>query len=149
MEGDFDMKKPRFESKLFGFDRSTAFTSKYLKDSNGEKALFDDIQKPKQKLGFCLALATESNGSIFAGNKLRPGAKVSPKKFTAVFAKRVVHSAVPNPCQMCECTGHNTGIAYITCTTCDNLNTSTEEDYGDMKQLDFDWDDDYQTEKEN
>lgn len=148
MDDEIEMKKPRNEHKLFGFDRDLAYTNKYLKDSTGEKELRTEVLLPKQKLGTCLALAMISDGSVFTANKLKPGTKTSIKKFTAVFAKRVVKTAVPNPCQTCECTGHNTGIAYISCTKCEfpisASDYNLEEDY-DMRtkydDIDFSWGD--------
>lgn len=149
LDGSIETKKPRNEHKLFGFDRDMAYTNKYLKDGQGEKDLRAEVQLPKQQLGTCLALAMISDGSVFTANKLKPGTKTSVKKFTAVFAKRVVKTAVPSKCQTCECTGHNTGIAMFSCTKCEfpisASDYNLEEDY-EMKtkydDLDFSWGDD-------
>lgn len=143
MEGDIETKRARNEQRLFGFDKDFAFTNKYVKDPHGEKELRNEITLPKQKLGTCLALAMISDGSVFTANKLRPSARAQAKKFAAAFAKRVVKSAEPSECQSCECTGHNTGISYITCTKCDypiDPKDYADEDFA-MKndEIDFSW----------
>lgn len=40
------------------------------------------------------------------------------KKVSTIFAKRIAKSAFPNKCQICECTGHNTGVSYTICYPC-------------------------------
>lgn len=146
MEGDIITKKPRHEQRLFGFDKDHAFTSKYLKDPSGEKELRNEVTQPKQKLGSCLALAMISDGAVFSANKMKSPDKAQLKKFAAVFAKRVVKSAEPRECQTCECTGHNTGIAFITCTKCEPQfspdDYADEDDMGE-KNVDFTWNEDY------
>lgn len=128
MNGDFVTKKPRNEQKIFGFDHAFAYTNSYLKENVGNKDLRSEINLPKNTLGFCMVWAVETNGTIFTANKLKPNSRTPIKKFSAVFAKRVAQTAVPSPCQSCECTGENSGIAYITCTRCDFPNSFEEED---------------------
>ena len=130
MDQDFDLTKKRDERAIFGFDREHAYTKKYLKDLKGDVILRQSMRMPKDKLGLCTALAIESNGAVFAAKKLRPGEKSPYKKFALVFAKRVAKSAIPNRCQMCECSGHNNGIAYMSCTSC-----SSDYDLDDEKML--------------
>lgn len=128
MNGNFETKKPRNEHKIFGFDNSYAYTNGYLKEATGNKELRSEIILPKNSLGFCMVWAIETNGTIFTANKLRPNSKTSAKRFAAVFAKRVAKTALPSPCQTCECTGENTGVAYVTCTSCEFPNAFEEED---------------------
>lgn len=128
MNGNFETKKPRNENKIFGFDNGLAYTNNYLKDSIGSKELRAEIILPKNTLGFCMVWAVETNGTIFTANKLKQNSRTPIKKFSAVFAKRVAKSAIPSPCQTCECTGENNGIAYVTCTSCDYPNAFEEED---------------------
>lgn len=143
LDGDIGTKKPRHEQRIFGFDKDYAYTSKYLKDPIGDTEMRKEVEQPKKKLGTCLALAIISDGAIFSGNKMKNTDKAQVKKFATVFAKRVVKSAEPRECYTCECTGHNTGIAYIMCTKCESQNAS-EEDYADedefeTKDVDFMW----------
>jgi hypothetical protein len=58
-------------------------------------------------------------GTIFTARKLIPDKKNPIKKFSSVFAKRVATTAHPIECQTCECTGQDTGIAYMHCYQCD------------------------------
>lgn len=128
MNDDFETKKPRNKNKIFGFDNGHAYTHNYLKDSIGDKELRMEIILPKNTLGFCMVWALETNGTIFTANKLALNARTPIKKFAAVFAKRVAHSSIPSPCQMCECTGENNGIAYVTCSSCDFQSAFEEGD---------------------
>lgn len=128
MNGNIEAKKTRNENKIFGFDSSHAYTNSYLKDNSGNKELRAEIILPKSQLGFCMVWALETNGTIFNANKLKINSRTPIKKFAAVFAKRVANSAIPSPCQTCECTGENNGIAYMTCTRCDFPDEFEEED---------------------
>lgn len=142
MDGDIATKKPRHEQKIFGFDKDFAYTSKYLKDPTGDNKLRKEIEQPKEKLGTCLALAIISEGTVFAGNKMKHSDKGQVKKFASVFAKRVVKSAEPRECYTCECTGHNTGIAYVMCTKCESQSAPeeyTDDDEIGFKDVDFMW----------
>lgn len=105
-----------------------SYTNGYLKEDSGNKDLRSEIILPKNTLGFCMVWALETNGTIFNANKLKANSRTPIKKFAAVFAKRVASSAIPSPCQLCECTGENNGIAYMTCTRCDFPNEFEEED---------------------
>lgn len=136
MNGKFETKKPRNENKIFGFDKAHAFTNNYLKDGTGNIDLHAEIILPKNTLGYCMTWALETNGTIFTANKIKPSSRTPIKKFLAVMAKRIAKSAIPSSCQMCECTGENNGIAYVTCTRCDYSNGFEEED-----MTDFDTDD--------
>lgn len=132
MNGNFETKKPRNENKIFGFDNGHAYTNSYLKDATGSKELRAEIILPKNTLGFCISWALETNGTVFNANKLKQNSRTPIKKFSAVFAKRVAKSAIPSPCQSCECTGENNGIAYMTCSRCDFPNEFDEEDINTM-----------------
>lgn len=105
MNGNFETRKRRNEHKIFGFDNAYVYTNNYLKEPIGNKELRPEIILPKNTLGFCMVWAIETNGTIFTANKLHLNARTPIKKFTAVFAKRVAKTALPNKCQSCECTG--------------------------------------------
>jgi len=115
VDQDFDLEKKRIERGFFGFDRDFAFTKKYLE---GDKELRRHIRLPKSASGLCAALAIETKGSVFSANKLKPGQKNPTKKIASAIAMRVAKTAVPRSCQICECSGHNTGVAYMTCGRC-------------------------------
>lgn len=150
MHPEFDMDKKRMERIFFGLDRHFAYTKKYPKDPQGDAELRRHVKLPKDALGICMPLAIETNGTIFTANKLMAG-RPNTKKFCAVFAKRVALTAAPTTCQVCECTGHNTGTAYLTCTHC-NFPSASSLDYGfnedEMLRImqegtDFAWDEEY------
>lgn len=130
MDQDFSPSNKRIERNLFGYDRYTAYTQKFLKEQKPEPDLLKQIKAPKDHLGECMPLALQSNGSIFTARKLKPLNKAGiAKKFSLVFGKRVAKTAVPSDCQTCECSGHNTGAAYMTCTSCKTPNAAML-DYG-------------------
>lgn len=129
MDRDFSVDKKRIERKLFGIDRDYAYTKEYLQNLHGDDELRRLVRVPKSVLGVCVPLALESNGTIFLANKLRPGGRHPIKKVATVFAKRVAATAQPSRCQLCECSGHNSGTAYMACTHCHFPNPSSL-DYG-------------------
>uniref|UniRef100_A0A182M2K1 Vitellogenin domain-containing protein n=1 Tax=Anopheles culicifacies TaxID=139723 RepID=A0A182M2K1_9DIPT len=117
---DLSFQKSRVSRLFYGMDSQLAYTKKDVKQLKGDRELRRQIRLPKQTLGECIALALETDGSIFGGHKLRQDRSNTnnTKKFIKVFAKRIAVSAQPNNCQTCECTGHNTGVAYMQCTPC-------------------------------
>lgn len=136
MDQEFPADKKRYKQELFGIDRQHAFTKRFLKDPAADQQLRRQIQLPKKALGICGPLAIESNGTIFTAAKLmsangggRPGVSTLMRKFMAVFARRVAQSAVSTACQTCECSGHDTGTAYMICTHC-NFPSAALLDYG-------------------
>lgn len=124
MDHDFDLEKKRIERGFFGFDREFVYTKKYL---DGDKELRRHLHLPKNTMGMCAALAIETKGSVFSANKLKPGQKNPTKKIAGSFAARVAKTAVPRSCQTCECSGHNTGIAYMTCGRCVTFDMNNAE----------------------
>lgn len=160
MDQDFVVDKKRLKQVLFGVDKVHAFTKRFLKDPTADKQLRSNVPVPKAALGICAPLAIESNGTIFTAAKMqqkayasangRPGAAINQvRKFMTVFARRVAQSAVATDCQTCECSGHDTGTAYMTCSNC-NFPSASMFDYGfnedDMLErlqpgmMDFDFD---------
>lgn len=110
-------------------DKEKAYTKYDLKEFKGSEELRKQVQVPKKKLNYCSPLAMETNGSIFTGNKLRPDLKNPIRKFSAIFAKRIAKTAIPKSCQFCECTGHNSGVAYMMCTPCERESLYGSDDY--------------------
>ena len=119
MDQDFAFDKGRANKLFYGMDRDKAYTKKDLREFTGDTELRKQVRLPKSALGICTPLAIETNGTIFWAKKLRPEKRNPVKKFASVFARRVALSAEPVPCQICECTGHNTGVAYMICNPCD------------------------------
>lgn len=112
-----------------GMDKDKAYTKYDLKEFKGSTEFRKQVRLPKKKLNFCSPLAIETGGSVFTGNKLRPDMKNPIKKFSSIFAKRVAMTAIPNACQHCECTGHNSGVAYMLCTACERNSADGFDDY--------------------
>lgn len=118
------MYDPRYNNtQVFGFDRDLAYTKE---TPDGDKHLRQEIKLPKQSLGLCTALAMESSGTIFSKAKLRPDKR--NVRLASTFGKRIAKTAVPASCQECECTGHNSGVAYMSCTSCEFKNPSSDYD---------------------
>uniref|UniRef100_A0A182J4N7 Vitellogenin domain-containing protein n=1 Tax=Anopheles atroparvus TaxID=41427 RepID=A0A182J4N7_ANOAO len=117
---ELSFNKTRVSRLFYGMDSRAAYTKKDVKELVGDEELRKQIRLPKATLGECIALAMETNGSVFGGHKLRQDRANTnnTKKFIKVFAKRIALTAVPNTCQTCECTGHNTGVAYMQCLPC-------------------------------
>ncbi|XP_062546026.1 uncharacterized protein LOC134212310 [Armigeres subalbatus] len=144
---DIEFDKSRVSRMFFGMDSNKAYTKKDIKDLIGDTDLRKQIRLPKATLGSCAALALETDGSVFSGRKLRPERRNPTKKFISVFAKRVASTAVPTPCQTCECTGHNTGVSYMLCLPCTypsafslDQERMSEDELLSVLQPDHDWD---------
>lgn len=119
MDQEFIFDKQRDRRVFFGMDREYAYSKKDFNNKmKGDAELKKQVRLPKDNLGLCTPLALETNGTVFTAHKLKPDSRNPIKKFAAVFAKRVTRSAAPDTCQSCECTGHNTGVAYMTCFPC-------------------------------
>ncbi|GAB0088507.1 uncharacterized protein DMENIID0001_029540 [Sergentomyia squamirostris] len=145
MDHEIMFDKGRASRMFFGMDRDLAYTKRDVQELKGDVELRKQVRMPKTSLGLCTPLAIESSGSVFTAKKLRPERRNSVKKFSTVFAKRVAKTAAPEDCQTCECTGHNSGIAYVVCFPCSYPNPANW-DYGlseDSLPLgtDFDWND--------
>ncbi|KAJ8665445.1 hypothetical protein QAD02_007107 [Eretmocerus hayati] len=108
-------KKGRF----YGFDAQHLYTKKEMRHPNGESDLHHHVKLSKKILGHCAPLALETNGSIFSGNRLDSNRRAGAiKRFANTFAERVVLTAQPNPCQVCECIANNDGLTQMECTPC-------------------------------
>ncbi|KFB38034.1 AGAP008807-PA-like protein [Anopheles sinensis] len=147
---ELSFNKTRVSRLFYGMDSRAAYTKKDVKELVGDEELRKQIRLPKATLGECIALAMETNGSVFGGHKLRQDHRAAntnnTKKFIKVFAKRIAQTAVPNSCQTCECTGHNTGVAYMQCLPCEypspftlDDDDMTDEKFLSVMQPENDW----------
>uniref|UniRef100_A0A1Y1LL77 Vitellogenin domain-containing protein n=1 Tax=Photinus pyralis TaxID=7054 RepID=A0A1Y1LL77_PHOPY len=118
MNEEFRFQKSRVNKIFFGMDGTRAFTKNDVRELKGDSDLLGQVRKPKSTLGVCMSFARDTNGSIFTAKKLEADKKNAIKRFAAVFAKRVAHSATPKKCQICECTAPNTGLSYMECFPC-------------------------------
>lgn len=118
MDDDFLFDKARLNKMFFGIDRRFAYSKNDLNELRGDADLRKQVRLPKKSLGLCAPLAIETNGTVFTARKLRPEKRNPVKKLSTVFGKRVAQTARPHACQTCECTGHNTGVAYMSCLPC-------------------------------
>lgn len=144
MNDPIKMYDPRYNNtQVFGFDLNLVYTKEAI---DGDKKMRSEIRLPKQSLGLCTALAMESNGTIFSKAKLRPDKR--NVRLASILAKRIAKTAIPAQCQECECTGHNSGVAYMSCTNCDFRNPSSdydslesieEEEEEELSEQDIDW----------
>ncbi|XP_053673666.1 uncharacterized protein LOC128723926 [Anopheles nili] len=145
---ELSFQKSRVSRLFYGMDNRAAYTKKDVKELVGDEDLRRQIRLPKATLGECIALALETDGSVFGGHKLRQDRANTnnTKKFIKVFAKRIAWTAIPNSCQTCECTGHNTGVAYMQCIPCNypspftiDDSDMTDEMFLSVMQPDSDW----------
>lgn len=83
----------------------------------GDEKLRKQVKIPKA-ITQCESLTFETEGSIFstAGKSNQNDLKT----LINVFAKRISNVHV-KPCHICECEGHNSGTAYLSCVSCENL----------------------------
>ncbi|KZC12617.1 Vitellogenin, partial [Dufourea novaeangliae] len=118
MDGDFEFEKERLNKIFYGLDATKSYTKKDSRSLIGDVDLRRQVKLSKSALGYCTPLSLEINGTIFSGDKLRFDKLTSIKKFVSVFAKRVALTAMPNPCQVCECTADNNGVTRMECIPC-------------------------------
>lgn len=109
---EFDFERQKKLRHFFGMDKQFVYSKRY---PEGDAETKDQLRIPKSNLGICPPLALETNGSIFSARKLAPERKYSIVRFATIFAKRVAQSATPTGPQLCECSGHNSGVSYINC----------------------------------
>lgn len=107
---EFDFESSKKLRHFFGLDRKLIFSKKF---PEGDLESRNSTFIPKSTLGICTALALETNGSVFSARKLQPERNI--KRFATIFAKRLASSANPIQSQTCECSAHNTGVAYMAC----------------------------------
>ncbi|XP_076235875.1 apolipoprotein lipid transfer particle [Calliopsis andreniformis] len=118
MDGDFEIEKERLNKIFYGLDATKSYTKKDSRTLIGDAELRKQIKLSKSALGYCTPLSLEINGTIFSGDKLRFDKLASIKKFVSVFSKRVALTALPNPCQNCECIADNNGVTRMECIPC-------------------------------
>lgn len=118
MDGDFGFEKERLNKIFYGLDATKSYTKKDSRTLTGDVGLRRQVKLSKSAVGYCTPLALENNGTIFSGDKLRFDKMTSIKKFISVFSKRVALTALPNPCQNCECTAENNGVTRMECIPC-------------------------------
>ncbi|XP_017854431.2 uncharacterized protein LOC108607859 [Drosophila busckii] len=140
---EFDFERTRKLRHFFGMDKELIYAKRY---PEGDAAARKQIVINKSNLGICTHLAFETQGSVFSARKLAPELKYPIKRFATIFAKRVADKATPNAAQTCECSGHNTGVAYVACSPT-QLPEEKEslDDYEDFKN--WEWSSDYNEEE--
>lgn len=109
---EFEFEKTRKLRHFFGMDRELVYSKRF---PEGDAETRKQLHISKSNLGICTPLALETDGSVFSARKLMPERKYPIKRVATIFAKRVAKSALPNDSQTCECSGHNTGVAYMAC----------------------------------
>ncbi|TDG46759.1 hypothetical protein AWZ03_006806 [Drosophila navojoa] len=109
---EFDFERTKKLRHFFGLDKKLVYSKRY---PEGDEETRSQVHIPKSNLGICTSLALETNGSVFSARKLAPERKYPITRFATIFAKRVAQSAMPVDAQTCECSGHNSGVAYVAC----------------------------------
>lgn len=121
---EFEFEKSKEVRQFFAMDKHLVYTKKNIDGDHNLKK----HTKTTSKMGLCVPLALETNGGVFSSRRLESDKKNLVKKAASLFAKRITKTARPNACQHCECTGHNTGVAYMACEPCE-FDESSELDY--------------------
>lgn len=111
--------------KVFGVDSRKAFVRKDQSKLIGDEALRKQVA-PIKSLGQCATLALDSDGSIFSSRNVNKKNENDYKGIANVFAKRIAQNARPKPCHFCECEGHNSGTAYLTCVSCEHQESGSD-----------------------
>lgn len=109
---EFDFERTKKLRHFFGLDKKLVYSKRF---PEGDEETRSQVHIPKSNLGICTSLALETNGSVFSARKLAPERKYPIMRFATIFAKRVAQSATPIDAQTCECSGHNSGVAYVAC----------------------------------
>lgn len=104
--------------KVIGVDSTKAFIKKDQSKLNGDEGLRKQVSLIRP-LGQCGTLAFETEGSIFTSKSGAKKNENDSKAISTVFAKRIAQNAKPKSCHFCECEGHNSGTAYMTCMSCE------------------------------
>ncbi|XP_028030625.1 uncharacterized protein LOC114243361 [Bombyx mandarina] len=102
MDDDFTLSKKRASKYLFGVDSTLAYTNKDYEKLVGDAALRKQVKLPKDKLGLCISLAMETNGTILAGTKLSAERR-SARRFSSVAGARAARGAARCARTRCEC----------------------------------------------
>lgn len=105
--------------KVLGIDNNKTYLRKDHTKLIGDEPLRKKVT-PIKSLGQCGTLAFDSDGSIFSLKSFIKKNEGDIKVVANVFAKRIALNARPKPCHFCECEGHNSGTAYMTCVSCDH-----------------------------
>jgi hypothetical protein len=102
-----------------GVDRTKAFIRKDQSKLIGDEALRKQVIAIKS-LGQCGILALDTDGSIFSSKASNKKNDNDIKVIANIFGKRVAQNARPKLCHLCECEGHDSGTAYMTCMSCEH-----------------------------
>lgn len=113
--------------KVLGVDKTKAFVRKDHLKLTGDEILRKQVS-PIKPLGHCATLAFDTDGSIFSSKASRKKNENDFNAISSVFAKRIVKNVRTIPCHFCECEGHNSGTAFMTCMSCEHK-SSLSSDY--------------------
>ncbi|XP_013168741.1 PREDICTED: uncharacterized protein LOC106118616 [Papilio xuthus] len=102
MNDEFTLSKKRVAKYLFGVDSTLAYTNKDYERLVGDFGLRKQVKLPKDKLGVCISLAMETNGTVWAGAKLS-GERGAARRFATVVGSRVARSGRACASARCEC----------------------------------------------
>jgi len=129
--GHFNIAKQNVKKKLFGMDRETAYTVKDARGSlRGDPVLRRQLNAPKDDLGYCAALAIETNGTIFTAQHMKSNKKKQVEKMAMVVGRVVANKAVPQENQHCECLSTLDGAPIMKCINWDFGPLSIIDDFG-------------------
>lgn len=105
---------------VIGIDKSKVFTR--TKIESNEKRPEVSLSR---ELGQCGKLTLDVDGSIFTSN-FNKKSESDYKALANIFGKRITNDLKIKNCHFCECEGHNSGTAFMTCISCDKQSSATD-----------------------
>lgn len=125
---EFEFNRNRKVRHFFGLDRELLYSKRY---PDGDAEARNQLLITRNNMGRCISLAMETNGAAFTIRRLlrdgKPNANI--KGFITIFAKRIAKSLTTSKDQVCECSGHNNGLTYMSCTSSFNPLDNSNFDY--------------------
>lgn len=103
--------------RVIGIDKTKAYVRKDQTKLSGDESLRKQVSLMRE-LGQCGKLALDVHGSIFTSN-FNKRSDSDLKVVASIFGKRIAKELKPKPCHVCECEGHNSGTAFLTCISCE------------------------------
>lgn len=108
--------------RVIGIDKEKAYVRKDQTKFVGDELLRKQIAIANE-IGQCGKLTLDVNGSIFTSN-FNKRTDSDLKVVANIFGKRIASEIKTKPCHVCECEGHNSGTAFLTCISCEKQMTS-------------------------
>jgi len=104
---------------IFGVDEDAVYTSRDVGNAEieGDTDLRRYVRLPKD---LCVALAQDTEGSIFSAKQWVESRYALQKKFSDVWVRTIADKAEPSDCQVCECIANDNSLSGTSrCHSCE------------------------------